>query len=638
MWLRKNIVSLLLTMILVISIISVENIYQFHSNPPQTVASDDSASAWDILEPLPDPNLTTEPSVIINGSSTDYNYSYATFENQQDNYLNMSWSHSSSSSLDFSSVSPDDNRPRCNDFIYMFQDFEWEYDTHAVGGAIQMEYQVEVKGDFLSDGPKVDTFVWIIDESDYWVSLFRIEFAFAPESTVQHLDEPLVQGLNYLKGRQVFHLAIGFAPRVAYRNYEPWQNLNGTFSLTIRNVNIGLMTGYGNDLDEPNYSIASITGYDSNCKSMAVATDGSIFTVGGIGNFNYSDYKSDFLLSKWSPSGELVWYKQQHFENNSWGNQVFISADNTIFTVGIQHPSRALIVNKWDFSGTELWEKSVQIEGFYFDDSLLDTDGNFYFTGYVHNEGNDDAQILKFDSQLNSVWNRTLPMDIILDMVLGNDDSLYISTSWDRILHVSATNEFLQNITLDRNTIYTITFDHGDIEDAIYVIGASDISSGIRSLDISKYDADLTLLWQTHFSYCWHEIPFAQLFTAGFSVAPNGSIFIYGTLFGYDPIFQLLLEYSSQGTLLQNTTLRYRGGGLYFGVSSDRTYNMGFSNSGILYISGAIFDDMKQNMTLMVFGEYLESYFDYLPMVALAGGLGCSIIVAAVILNRRRKQ
>ncbi|MBA7588123.1 hypothetical protein ES708_30173 [subsurface metagenome] len=65
--------------------------------------------------------------------------------------------------------------------------------------------------------------------------------------------------------------------------------MNGTFSLSIKYVNIGLMTGYGTDLDEPNYSIASLNGYDSNCKSMAVANDGSIFTVGSIGNFSYSD-------------------------------------------------------------------------------------------------------------------------------------------------------------------------------------------------------------------------------------------------------------------------------------------------------------------------------------------------------------
>ena len=635
MWLRKNNALVFVTILLTISTLPLGTNYQSFPNRSHSPASDDLASIMNVLEPLPNPNLSVEPSVIINGSSSDFTFSYMTFENQSDNYLNMSWIHSYSSSLVFSSDSPDDDRPRCNDFIYMYQDFEWEYDSQALAGAIQMEYQAQVTGDFLSDGPHVDAFVWIIDESEYWTSLYRIRFDVAPDSGIQHLEEPLNDGLYHLKRNQIFHLAIGFTPQQPYLSSQSWQNLNGSFSLSIRSVSLGLLGGTSDTLDEPTYFMPSFDGRDSTCRSMDISSDDNIFTVGSIGDYNYSNFDLEFLLTKWTPSGKLLWYREQHYDNDSTGLRVFISDDNLIFTIGIKYPSREIIVGKWDSSGNKMWEKSLQIEGIYLEDSVRDTAGNFYFTGYVQNEGNDDARILKFDKDLNSIWNRTLPIDRIQDLVIGTDDSIYVSTWWDQIIHLSPTNELLQNITMNISIVSSvITYDDKSTEPALYAVGYS----SPQCLKILKFDENLNLLWQTQFNYSWHEILFSKLYFAGISVAPNGSLFIYGTLSGVSPICNLLLEYSPDGTLLHYLAQRYETQMPTFMVCSDRNHNMIFSSRGTLYISGAMYDDPHRNLTLLIIGDYVESNVDIIMIASLVIGTSIVIIAIVVILCRRHRM
>ena len=93
-----------------------------------------------VEEFLPNPDFEDEPTVVVNGSSGEYNSYYHSSTGPGDqNYLNLTFDHVANTSLDFRTTTSD-IYPDCNDYIYTYQDVEWTNNVRPRDAAVNIEF------------------------------------------------------------------------------------------------------------------------------------------------------------------------------------------------------------------------------------------------------------------------------------------------------------------------------------------------------------------------------------------------------------------------------------------------------------------------------------------------------------------
>ncbi|MCK4814313.1 hypothetical protein KA005_00970, partial [bacterium] len=132
-----------------------------------------SISITNIIE---DPNFTTEPETLVEGTSDEFSSSYHQAVDEVDfNYMELTWDHVANTSLDFR-IEEDENLPDCFDFIYMYQEFDWPFNEKPIDAELQINFSTTLTGSFATeDGGNLmfRVFAWMIDSSGNWKQVYE---------------------------------------------------------------------------------------------------------------------------------------------------------------------------------------------------------------------------------------------------------------------------------------------------------------------------------------------------------------------------------------------------------------------------------------------------------------------------------
>jgi hypothetical protein len=181
-------------------------------------------------------------------------------------------------------------------------------------------------------------------------------------------------------------------------------------------------------------------------KSIAIDSSDNIFVVGYTydGSTNY-----DTILIKYDSSGTLQWQTRLYETSaqSSLGNSVVVDGSGNIYISGSGGAN--ILTIKCDSTGAILWQKaaiasSVAIYGY---SIAVDSSGNVWNCGYVSFAPN-ILYVIKYDSLGNFVGNRTLAFDDVsraTSIVLDNSGNAYICGS----TNYAATGYDFQILKLD---------------------------------------------------------------------------------------------------------------------------------------------------------------------------------------------
>lgn len=198
-------------------------------------------------------------------------------------------------------------------------------------------------------------------------------------------------------------------------------------------------------------------------ESISVDNSGNVY-VGGYSSSLFNGNTA--VIAKYDTDGSLQW--QKYLANitspgNSQSSIVDLDVDSSGNTyLGIS--AQGIVIAKYNTSGTLQWQKrlSSSSETGYVQSIAVDSSGNIYMVGQSYgSEGQSDMLIIKFDSNGDILWQKTLDYP------------------------GSSTSESSYDVCVDSSQ-------------NVYVLGASSISGNVDSI-ILKYDINGNLQWQRSF-------------------------------------------------------------------------------------------------------------------------------------------
>ena len=182
-------------------------------------------------------------------------------------------------------------------------------------------------------------------------------------------------------------------------------------SPTLVSVTTG--TGTGTDIlrETWNRTFTAYRNYNDASYAVQQTSDGGYILVGVV---QYSDKSSDALLVKTSSSGEQTWAKTFGGVSHDQAYAVQQTSDSGYILAGITFSFGNGLSDAWlvktDSNGKELWNRT-------FGHSDQDwayavqqtTDGGYILAGATlsYGAGNEDAWLVKTDSEGNELWNMT---------------------------------------------------------------------------------------------------------------------------------------------------------------------------------------------------------------------------------------
>jgi len=192
--------------------------------------------------------------------------------------------------------------------------------------------------------------------------------------------------------------------------------------------NVAWARGAGGSSSEVGNGIA--LDINGNCYLTGVFSSTSI-TFGSITLTNNGAGNSDFFVTKYDPSGNVVWAKSSGGSGDEMGNNIAVDASGNCYVTGIFRSSSLTVgpatltcngifdifAIKYDSLGNAVWAKSAG--GSDADRGLsiaVDAIGNCYVTGHFYSNsitfgtttltknGSPDIFVTKYDSSGNVVW------------------------------------------------------------------------------------------------------------------------------------------------------------------------------------------------------------------------------------------
>ncbi|MFW9847218.1 MAG: hypothetical protein ACFFD6_10745, partial [Candidatus Thorarchaeota archaeon] len=118
----------------------------------------------------------TEQVFVVNGTSPNFSTSHhiGTEDTEDDDfsYATLNWTHTANDTIDWRFPEDDTgNLPYANDFVYVYQEFDWTFDNTPNDVNITIEFSVDLAGSFASEtygGRMFKIYVWLIDSSGNW--------------------------------------------------------------------------------------------------------------------------------------------------------------------------------------------------------------------------------------------------------------------------------------------------------------------------------------------------------------------------------------------------------------------------------------------------------------------------------------
>ncbi len=210
------------------------------------VLSDDVQS----IQLLDDSDIENAPDVFVNGTPTEYTWSFADSSQTADSYLELTWEHTAGTEMDWCD-SESDAYPDCNDFIYFTQECEWSYPEIPLDVNVTLEFSVSTLGSFSTyeeAGLMFKVYAWFIDSSDNWNRIYRSYPPYSQEPQFRRVDLSYIDITEGWGGmienedgvqedpEDKLRYAIGLAPTDDFHKFmgsEPWTTYTGQVSVQI---------------------------------------------------------------------------------------------------------------------------------------------------------------------------------------------------------------------------------------------------------------------------------------------------------------------------------------------------------------------------------------------------------------------
>ena len=202
--------------------------------------------------------------------------------------------------------------------------------------------------------------------------------------------------------------------------------------------------------------VSNTSGGDERGYSVAADTSGNSYITGSA---------SDWITTKYSPAGAILWTDHYTVEaNNAYDKRkVLLDKFNHVVITGDAFVSTAnqtdLVIASLDnATGTELWSESINGNSIdKFTDAALDTNGYIYITGYYDGPNSTDMEVFIISQGGTLVWNSTFsnplkstgvdePYKIVVD---NNRNVILAGTAETR---GSGSNDAVDVVTLKFNT------------------------------------------------------------------------------------------------------------------------------------------------------------------------------------------
>ncbi|MBK9148721.1 MAG: hypothetical protein IPM12_13005 [Flavobacteriales bacterium] len=89
--------------------------------------------------------------------------------------------------------------------------------------------------------------------------------------------------------------------------------------------------------------------------AVRLDSDGNIITYSAYKESSYPTLYGQFMLTKWSPSGDIIWQKRSHYGRNYYVGDFEVLPDNSIIAVGSHDGGGELM--RFSAEGDSLWTR-----------------------------------------------------------------------------------------------------------------------------------------------------------------------------------------------------------------------------------------------------------------------------------------
>lgn len=403
---------------------------------------------------LPDPRFNKAPTAELSGTSNEFSSAY--HQGTEFNNIELDWTHIAGTQLNFTGVDPSGIMPDCADFIYTYQDFEWPYNQRPDAVQLLLNYSTILTGDFAPGAQEYNNlmfrvYVWSIDSSGNWIQLYVSNDA-------------------------------------VYTDYYSLNTINLNY-LEIADVFGGMISENGVQ-EDPTDTVRLAIGLAPTLRFQSfLGSEAWTFYNGEVSiRISYVDL---FFRADIPQDPNFVWQPKYNETYGTTFGDVFPTSPNATYE------------NNDECFGMKVGpDGSVYVTGNSFSSyDLYLTEGNIFRHQFL----------LKYDSQLNLVWDKT------------NDNMTRVRSM------------FLQG-----GNIYTTGF----IERA---------DSG-RNLIVTKWSAAGEKLWQKEWGESFDQVGVA------IGVLKNGSIYVVYSDYSMDrPYYQRngIMKYDNNGNFISNVTSDY---------------------------------------------------------------------------------
>lgn len=310
------------------------------------------------------------------------------------------------------------------------------------------------------------------------------------------------------------------------------------------------------------------------CNSIAIGSDSSIYllgfsSIGALGG-------TDFMLSKISLNGQLLWTKFLGTTHDDFGVSV-LKTSNGLVLAGTTHDplfNEQILIIVTDTSGAEINRYtygSLEIENI--NSAKLCPDGGYLLAGYKTNSGSNYSYVIKLDSTFNVLWDASYGAginDYASEAIMMNDNSFFIAS--DRKANLGG-GTFDYNIDVIRadsaglvvwDSVYIENFQNGsqglfqNSSGNLIFYGETELFQ-FSPFDyfISSIDTNGNLLWRYTFG--------GNGSNALFDVIEDDDGYLIGTGYGNsasngnDPLNLSVIKFDTSGTLLWQREYGFQG-------------------------------------------------------------------------------
>ncbi len=640
-----------------------------------------------IVDYVVDPDFSTEPEVVREGTSDEFSSSYHQAIDENDfNYVELTWNHTAGTSLNFTDE-PDDGLPDCFDFIYMYQEFEWQYNEIPNDVEFMINYSPMFTGSFYTEGEgpfMFTTMAWLIDSSGNWMHIFqsspsfdttfrdrRVQFDYF---TMWDVFQGMIENATGYQEdpEDAVKIAIGLAPTIQFHDDinsedDPWEYYNGSVSIRVKGLGL-----YGIIEEDPHPSSILSPLYNSTWthsvrevfpevpkefenstnwfEDMTVAPDGSIYVL-ALARSSYDYYSAErkyfsyHYLLKYNSELNLVWAR--HNQNDTYGHGITFH-DGYIFTTGSirnretsEGPSSLdVLVTKWSPYGDVVWE--TQWGGFDTEDGQsigVSLDGSIYvcalYESYYSSSGLLQSHLLKFSPSGTFLWNKTFDTLHFSSnsQIEMRPDGMY---SWDgsSVEKLDFNGEVIWSI--NQRALAVNYDDRGNIFIAIhgYYIGGPGEE---YPLILSKWNTNGEKLWQSNYTYTLNDGWPWMFVCRSIDIAPDGSIIalLHGS---YRINDYRLVKFDPEGNFLWDTIVEDEHWPYY----GQREPKLEIADNGIAYFGFTRLGDFRYEIAVSayVIGPITPyaPIFEISPTLIIVGISGAAIGIVAVVIYKQKYQ